>query len=222
MTINILTRQQSRELDRRAIQEFGVPGIVLMENAGRGMVDFLLHLKIKNQIIICCGKGNNGGDGFVVARHLDNQGMNVHVLLFADPNEIKGDARINYEIALKSNIQITVITDDNFAIASDILSNAECIIDALLGTGLEGEVNASFKKIIQAINEANATIVAVDIPSGLDCDTGKPLGMAIKANHTFTFASLKLGFTFPEAKEYVGEVHIVDIGIPKLLMQKIP
>lgn len=219
MNTIILNRRQARDLDRQAIEDFGMPGIALMENAGRSIADFIIQQHVTGKIVICCGKGNNGGDGFVVARHLDNHDLDVQVLLFAKPEEIKGDAKINYDIAYKSKISILMINETNFEeVKKDILSTASWIVDALFGTGLEGEIKNPFDKIIEAINNTKATILAVDIPSGLDCDTGKPLGIAITAKHTFTFACQKLGFTKDEAKKYIGDVHIVDIGIPKLLI----
>src|SRR3990167_3368506 len=121
----MLSREQARELDRRAIEEFGIPGIVLMENAGRGIVDYLLLRKAQCKIMICCGKGNNAGDGFVVARHLDNHHIQVHVLLFADPLELRGEAKVNYDIVVKSAIPLTLVTTENFNIVlNDVLPNA--------------------------------------------------------------------------------------------------
>lgn len=215
-----INRQQARELDRQAINLFGIPGIVLMENAGKKIADFIINQNIEGKIIICCGKGNNGGDGFVIARHLDNHEKDIHILLFAKPDEIKGDALINFNICLKCNIPITIVNENNFTkIENEILSHAKWIIDALFGIGLEGVVRYPYDKIIQAINETSAIIISVDIPSGLDCDTGVPLGIAVKATHTFTFAFMKAGFIYPEAKKFLGKIHIVDIGIPKLIMK---
>lgn len=110
----IFSRDEVRELDRRAIEDFGMPGIILMENAGRGVVDYMLSCHARGKIVICCGKGNNAGDGFVVARHLDNLGLAVHVLLFADPENYSGDAKINYELVHKSLIPMTVVNSENF------------------------------------------------------------------------------------------------------------
>src|SRR5947209_6122089 len=110
----ILTREEARELDRLAIEEFGIPSIVLMENAGRGIVGYLLTCSVKGQVVICCGKGNNGGDGLVVARHLDNHGILVHVLLFCDPQELTADASINYHIVKKSQIAFTMIQNQDY------------------------------------------------------------------------------------------------------------
>lgn len=211
----ILSRQESRELDRQAIEEFAIPSIVLMENAGRSITDFLLSQYTTGDIVICCGKGNNAGDGFVVARHLDNHNIPVRILLFAPPEELKGDAKINYSIVIKSEIPMIFCNpDDNLKIQKE-LANAGWIIDAIFGTGLVGEIKSPFDTIIQLINSTSAKILSIDIPSGLDCDTGTPLGAAIKAQFTATCATLKKGFLNPEAAEFLGHIHVVDIGVPK-------
>lgn len=214
----ILSRKEVRALDARAIEEFGIPGIILMENAGRGVVDYMLSCNVQGNIVICCGKGNNAGDGFVVARHLDNLNLAVHVLIFAKPEEYSGDAKTNYEIAHKSLLPMTVVHQENFnEVTESILAKADWIVDALFGTGLTGKVQSPYESVIQTINQMNATILAIDIPSGLDCDSGQPLGCAVKATHTVTFVAVKQGFTKPCAKQYVGHVHVVDIGIPKIV-----
>lgn len=221
MNESFLNRNELNELDRRAIEEFGIPGIILMENAGRGVVDYLLSCKIQGNIVICCGKGNNAGDGFVVARHLDNLGLSPLILLFADPNDLKGDAKINYDIVIKSLLPITIVREQNFSkIIADLIAKSDWIIDAIFGTGLNGVVKSPYDVIIQAINSSHAEIIAVDIPSGLDCDTGKPLGIAVKAKSTITFVCNKKGFSNSEAKKYIGQVHIVDISIPKVLLNE--
>lgn len=213
-----LSRQQVRELDRLATEELGIPSILLMESAGRGIAEFILSHSLHGKIVICCGKGNNAGDGFVVARYLDNHNISAHILLFADPIELKGDAKINYEIAVKTALSITIVTEEclDVVIAKELV-NADWIVDALFGTGLQGFPHSFYYNTIEAINKSSANIIAIDIPSGLDCDTGKPLGIAIKATYTLTIAGLKKGFINPEAKEFLGEIYVVDIGIKKLL-----
>ena len=215
----ILSREEVRALDRQAIEEFGMPGIILMENAGRGVVDYMLSCHAQGKIVICCGKGNNAGDGFVVARHLDNLGLAVHVLLFSNPEDYSGDAKINYEIAQRSLLPMTTIAphENINEVIEPILAKADWIIDALFGTGLKGKVQPPYDSVIQTINQISATILAIDIPSGLDCDSGQPLGCAVKAQHTVTFVAIKKGFTEPNAKQYIGHVHVVDIGLPKIL-----
>jgi NAD(P)H-hydrate epimerase len=215
----ILTREQARELDRRAMQEFGIPGVVLMENAGRGMATLLRALGIHGPVTICCGKGNNGGDGFVIARHLDNTGIRVRVLLFADPAALTGDAAIHHRILVAGGVSPMVFTGPNLDESKlrDDLSRADWIVDALFGSGLRGSVQSPFDRVIAAINAAGARIFAVDIPSGLDSDSGMPLGIAVRACHTATVAALKKGFLQRSAAEWLGRVHLIDLGVPRVL-----
>ena len=205
-----LSRDQVRAVDRRAIAEFGVPGVVLMENAGRGAADLLRSLGIAGTVVIACGKGNNGGDGFVIARHLDNAGIATRVLLFARAEGLTGDAAINYQIIAKSGLDVRVPSPD--AIAQEF-AGADWIVDALFGTGLTGPLRPPFDRIVEAINASGAKVLAVDIPSGLDCDSGEPLGTTIRAGHTATFVAQKLGFANPASATYTGQVHVVDIGV---------
>lgn len=219
----VLTRDESRELDRRAIDEFGIPGVVLMENAGRSVVDYLRARHPQGPVLICCGKGNNGGDGFVIARHLDNHHIPVQVLLCAKPEELKGDAKTNFNIIVKSGLSIAdlskvSILDKSF---QALVASAEWIVDALFGTGLSSGIQSPFDKIIAEINHAAAHVLSVDIPSGLDCDTGEPLGIAIKAQHTVTFVAMKKGFTYPAAKDFLGNIHVADIGVPVRMIKKL-
>jgi NAD(P)H-hydrate epimerase len=217
-----LSREEVRMLDRRAIEEFGVPGVVLMENAGRGTAELLLSLGIHRKVVICCGKGNNGGDGFVIARHLDNRGTPVRVLLFARPEDLSGDAAVNYRIIARAGLPMVIHAGnpvDDKAVRAD-LAAAEWIVDALFGTGLTGPVRNPFDQIITAINESSARVLAVDIPSGLDCDTGQPLGPTVRAHHTATFVAMKRGFANPAARQWLGQVHVLDIGAPRRLLEK--
>ncbi|HYV36542.1 MAG TPA: NAD(P)H-hydrate epimerase [Gemmataceae bacterium] len=209
----MLTRAQVREIDRRAIEEFGVPGVVLMENAGRGAAEILLSLGVKGPVVICCGKGNNGGDGFVIARHLDNRGIPVQVLLFAKPEDLTGDAAINYRIIERCGMPL-LIQPDSLKLQA-LLASTDWIVDALLGTGLSGVVRGPIESVIRSINASAKPVLAVDIPSGLDCDSGQSLGTTIRATHTVTFVAEKVGFANPMAKEYLGQVHVVDIGAPR-------
>ncbi len=213
----LLSREQVRAIDRRAIDEFGVPGVVLMENAGRGAAEVLLSLGARGPVVVCCGKGNNGGDGFVIARHLDNRGVPVRVLLFARPEELTGDAAVNCEIVRRAGIAMEVHSGpalDGQALRKE-LAAAEWVVDALFGTGLAGAVRPPFDGVIGAINASGAKVLAVDIPSGLDCDSGQPLGVTVRALHTVTFVAMKQGFAQPAAREWVGEVHVADIGAPQ-------
>jgi NAD(P)H-hydrate epimerase len=205
-----LSRDEVRELDRRAIEKFGIPGLVLMENAGRGTAELLLSLGVDGPVVICCGKGNNGGDGFVIARHLARVGVAVRVLLFARPEELSGDAAVNFASLSHCGVPVTVPTA---AVAPGDLNGAAWIVDALFGYGLSGPVRAPFPEVVAAINASPARVLAVDIPSGLDCDTGQPLGSAVRAHHTATMLALKRGFAQPDAQSYLGRVHLIDIGV---------
>jgi NAD(P)H-hydrate epimerase len=218
----ILTREQARELDRLAMQEFGVPGVVLMENAGRGMAELLRSLGIDGLVVICCGKGNNGGDGFVIARHLDNAGVRVRVLLFGDPTQLSGDAAVNYRILAASGIPLEVFAGPTLDEARLVreLADADWIVDALFGSGLRGPVQPPFDRVFAVLNAAGKRVFAVDIPSGLDCDTGRPLGTAVWAHHTATVAAMKKGFLEPAATEWLGQVHLIDMGAPRALFAR--
>jgi NAD(P)H-hydrate epimerase len=219
----MLTREQVREVDRRAIEELGMPGLILMENAGRGVAELLIRLGVHGRVAICCGKGNNGGDGFVAARHLDMLHAPVRVLLFARPEELTGDAATNYHIIARAGLPITVYagsTWDREALKLD-LTTSEWIVDALFGTGLVGPVRPPFDEIIQSINRAAARILAVDIPSGLNCDTGEPMGTTIRAERTATLVALKKGFAMPAAQPWLGKVHLIDIGLPRAFLERV-
>jgi NAD(P)H-hydrate epimerase len=215
-----LSRDVVRAIDRRAIEEFGVPGAVLMENAGRGAAELLLALGVHGPVVVCCGRGNNGGDGFVIARHLDNRRVPVRVLLFARSEDLAGDAATNYQIIARSGLPIEVHAGNavDAAALRRQLDAAEWVVDALFGTGLTGPVRPPFDRVIAAINESPCRVLAVDIPSGLDCDTGRPLGLAVRADHTVTFVAQKKGFADPAAREWLGQVHIADIGAPRRLI----
>ncbi len=219
MIPRVMSRDEVRDVDRRAIEEFGLPGVVLMENAGRGCVDWLEELGISGRIVICAGRGNNGGDGFVIARHLENRGHDVRVLLFADPETLRGDAAINYKIIKRARTPIQVFMESPLSDELDQkLAAADWIVDALLGTGTRGSLREPFPGIIQAINRAAARTLAVDLPSGQDCDTGLPVDpdhpIAVQADFTATFVARKLGFDRSEAAAFTGEIRVIDIGVP--------
>lgn len=221
-----LSRNQVRDLDRRAIEEFGVPGIVLMENAGRGAAEVLLRLGASGPVHIVCGKGNNGGDGLVIARHLDLHGIPIFIHLCSDPTSLSGDApaslsgdaATNYQIAVKSRLPIQVFTA--IETLAKQLAEADWIVDALFGTGLTGPVKAPYDEIIECMNRSGVRILAVDLPSGMDADSGQPMGSTIRAGHTVTMAAAKKGFAAPSASDWTGEVHVVGIGAPRCLIEE--
>jgi NAD(P)H-hydrate epimerase len=228
MPITALTRDQCRELDRRAIEEYGIPSLVLMENAGRGCVDVLERLGIDGPVVILCGKGNNAGDGFVIARHLDIRGYECRVILLCSPIELSGDATINYAILDNADVSIVEMASSQRDYSSEIQKRLEdyargaaWLVDAMLGTGARGEPRPPFDAAIDWMNSQVCKKLAVDVPSGLDCDTGQPATHTIRADHTCTFAAMKVGFTQPAAKPFTGTVHVCDIGVPTRLIGEV-
>lgn len=216
----LFSREQSRAFDAWAINVVGVPGAVLMENAGRSCAEFIAEkLAGKNNPRICifCGLGNNGGDGLVIARHLLNQNLNVAVAICGDHAKIKGDAKINLDILNALNVSIETLdmshTDTIKNQVASFARNADMLVDAIFGTGLTGQLRDDSKTLIDAINELCLPVFAVDIPSGLDCDTGLPLGASIKANWTVTFAAVKKGFAVETSRQFTGEIYLASIGV---------
>src|SRR5437867_3826097 len=216
MSFPILSCAEVREREGRAIRSLAMPSLLLMENAGRNIADLLVSLGINGKVAICCGKGNNGGDGLVVARHLDNWQIPVQVLLFANPDELSPDAAVNHRILAGSGVKVEVHTGklDRETIRVD-LATSDWVVDALFGTGLSGPLRSPFDEIVALINDGPAKVLAVDIPSGLDGDTGKPLGPTVRAHHTATMLAWKTGFVQEAAREWLGQVHLIDIGLPR-------
>jgi NAD(P)H-hydrate epimerase len=218
-----LTREQTRAFDRRAVEEFGIPALVLMENAGRGTVDVMQALGARGPVLVCCGKGNNGGDGLVVARHLANRDVPVKALLFGRPEELSEDAAAQWHIVGRLGLPAEVWADESLdegRLAAE-LARAEWVIDALFGTGLKGPMRPPFDRVAAAVNAGPGRVLAVDIPSGLDADTGAPMGATVRAHHTVTFVAPKVGFASPTAAAWLGQVHVADIGVALHLAQKV-
>lgn len=217
-----LSRDQVRAIDHRAANELGLPTLVLMENAGRGAAAIAkdaLGLSSSARVIVLCGPGNNGGDGGVVARHLDAWGFAVSVLWLADPAHLSRDAAIQHNILMRSGIAQDAWPGAFDAVAlAAFLSLADAIVDGLLGTGLTRPVEGPLAQAIAAVNAAGRPVLALDLPSGLDADTGKPLGAAVRATITATFVAPKIGFCAPGAGDYTGAVHVVEIGVPRCLL----
>jgi hydroxyethylthiazole kinase-like uncharacterized protein yjeF len=213
--IKIVSNDQMRAMDDRTIRKLEVPGIILMENAGRHTFEFIREFLSENGIHgiidVYCGKGNNGGDGYVIARHLFNNGYDVQIFAIGDPGDLTGDAKTNYLICKNYLIPVRVIH------SVDQLSNNHCpalIVDALLGTGIKGAVKGLFKEIIEFLNEISAPIVSVDMPSGLNGDLATIPGTAIVADLTVTMALPKYAHLFYPAKKNIGKLKIADIGMP--------
>jgi NAD(P)H-hydrate epimerase len=224
MKIRPLSRDEVRALDARAANELGLPTLVLMENAGRGAAAWLRDRveATTARVLIVCGPGNNGGDGGVVARHLDAWGFSVRVLWFAKPDHLRGDAAVQWNILDKSGIDQANWEGEGASALSDLeswLAEADWVVDALLGTGLTRPVEGPLHAAITAMNGAGKPILALDLPSGLDADTGQPLGVAVRAKATTTFVAPKLGFDAPGAGAYTGEVTVIDIGVPRYLLE---
>ncbi len=219
----VMSRDEVRAVDSWAINTVGVPGVVLMENAGRSCAELIkekLSGAAEPKICIFCGTGNNGGDGYVIARHLLNSGFRVAVVICGEKSKIKGDARINLDILerLGQSIEQLDLNDADIAgRVKTLAAGADMLVDGIFGTGLSGQLSNEYKQLIEAINAQNRPILAVDIPSGLDCDTGRPLGAAIRAVYTVTFVAVKRGFTSADAAQYTGEIFVTSIGVePKV------
>ncbi len=217
-----LSRAETRAFDRRAIEYFGIPALVLMENAGRGAADVLHALGARGPVLILCGKGNNGGDGLVIARHLANRGIRAHSLLFASPDQLSADAAAQWLIVERLQLPAEAWPGplDEARLSAEI-GRAEWVVDALFGTGLTGPMRSPFDRIAELVNAHAARVLAVDVPSGLDADTGQPMGIAVRAQHTVTFVAPKVGFQNPAAAAWLGQVHVADIGLVPHLAQQV-
>ncbi len=223
-----VTAREMQAIDRKAIEEYGIPGLILMENAGRGIAELIFHSFKVQHVCIFCGKGNNGGDGLVIARHLANRGFQVQVLLFAAPETLKADSAVNFDIVRKMGVFCQIIaTHPNplpegegraREIEADLIrltGRSELVVDALFGVGLEREVTGIYRTAIEVINKMERSVVAVDVPSGLDSDTGEIHGVCVKAYVTATLGLPKTGLLKGSGPEMSGKICVVDIGLPK-------
>jgi hydroxyethylthiazole kinase-like uncharacterized protein yjeF len=221
----VLSRAQMRAYDRFAVQTCHVPGMVLMENAGRGAADVIIRLTgpaVGARVVVVCGAGNNGGDGFVVARHLLSRGAHVHVFLAAPSEKITGDARMNHDAYIDVGGRFTELPEGSDLVAlEEELSQATVIVDAIFGTGLDRPIKGYLIDVIGALNRAGGRRVALDVPSGLDADTGATLGAAVQASATVTFGHLKLGLLTPSGAHLSGQVHVVDLGVPPMVLEHV-
>lgn len=209
----VVTASQMAEMDRFTIEDLEIPGVVLMENAGRGIVQAALSIigEPRDKVVhVYCGPGNNGGDGYVVARHLLNMGACVHTFVLTSRDKIKGDALTNLQILENMNHPIKFIEK----IPAPPARTPDLVVDALLGTGVKGALRGLFAEMVEFINSLAAPVLAVDIPTGVNADTGTVDGPAIRATATATMALLKRGLLFSPGREHAGQVHIVDISMP--------
>jgi hydroxyethylthiazole kinase-like uncharacterized protein yjeF len=221
--MKILTAHQMRNIDRRAISRYHIPGLVLMENAGRAVVEHLLEALDEElddaRVAIVCGKGNNGGDGLVAARHLHGLGWTPTVFLVARRGDVEGDAATNLRIVDALPLPLHEVPDskhwNDLADGENPLESFDVVIDALLGTGLKGRVRGDYATIVGDINESGAHVVSVDIPSGLSGGKATVAGAAVHADATVTFMSPKIPHLFPPAESFCGELVVASIGIPE-------
>lgn len=205
-----------KRLDEISINEYGIPGLVLMENAGLAVVEELEALSLpEKRGLVLCGTGNNGGDGFVIARHLHNRGWSVSIIICGEAGKIKDDALTNLHIARRMGIPLYSIEKASTKFFRSIVTESPLIVDALLGTGFKGELKGLLKSIIGIVNESKARVVSVDIPSGLDADTGFSGGGCIFAELTVTFQLPKVGLLINEGPKTCGILKVKDISIPK-------
>ena len=221
----LVTAGEMQKIDRFTIESFGIPGRILMENAGQGATQILFEKfgGLKNKKVgIVAGRGNNGGDGFVIARYLAQKGIKATVYLLSKRAMIKGDAAANLKLLDPLSIPVIEIPDKKaFSTHRTSMVHQEIWVDAILGTGLKSEVKGYFKGIIEFINSLNKPVFAVDIPSGLDSDTGQPCGACIRAQATATFAFAKTGLILFPGASYTGSLEIVDIGIPHHIAEEV-
>jgi len=250
-----------KKLDQIAIQQYGIPSLILMENAGRGIADLAERVipakagiykygspthfrrrtssssrkvlralgagvkefgddrRRKGKILIICGKGNNGGDGFVAARHLFNRGYRIQIVLLGPPQDLKDDAGTNFKILKKMKVPIKLITSENKTkLLGRLAQESDLIIDAIFGIGLTRPVTGIFYDVISILNASKKQILAIDVPSGLDSDSGEELGIAIQACATGTLAAAKRGLFLKAGPKCSGKIAVLDISIPKILL----
>jgi NAD(P)H-hydrate epimerase len=221
----LVTAAEMQAMDRKTIESFGIPGMVLMENAGRGATRVLLKAFTDlhdKKIGVMAGRGNNGGDGFVIARYLANKGINVTVFLLARQSMVKGDAAANLKLLSPLGIPVVELPDrESFSEHQMALRHQHIWVDAILGTGLKSDVKGYFREVIEFINRSNKPVLAVDIPSGLNSDTGHPCGTCIRAHTTVTFAFAKTGHLLFPGADFTGNLEIIDIGVPPYIVEDV-
>ncbi len=229
----IVKAQEMQKMDRETIESFGIPGRVLMENAGRGTFKMIMDLFpdiSHKKVCVLCGRGNNGGDGFVVARYLMEKGIKTDVFLLSSRDRLKGDARANMALVEKlfamegekndENKIIQIPDRDSFIKYKNRIIHSDFFVDGIFGTGLNSDVRGFFREIIDLVNKSRKPVVSIDIPSGLNADTGKSCGVSIKAFATASFAFAKPGHILHPGNEFTGRLKIIDIGIPRFIAEK--
>jgi NAD(P)H-hydrate epimerase len=219
-----MTRDEVRRIDQYATAALGIPGVILMENAGRNCADAIEQLLdgavAGRSVAVVAGGGNNGGDGFVVARRLGMRGAEVAVFLVAPPGGIGGDAAVNLRILESLGADVRQF-DQKLQSLSAELRRFDVVVDAIGGTGIKGQLRPELATAVQQVNLAGRTVVAIDIPTGLDCDSGEPLGQAIRADLTVTMVARKRGFDNLNSQQYTGDVVVADIGVPHEVIERL-
>ncbi len=222
MSARTVTAAEMREIDRRTIEEYGVPGFELMEKAGRAVAERAAELAgpPPRKILVLSGKGNNGGDGLAAARYLHQKGYSVQVFLFSEGTKLKADPARNFVANAKLSIPTRVV-GEHFAweTVPELFRDSDLIIDALFGVGLDRDLKEPYRSLIENVNRSGRKVLSVDIPSGLDSDTGKIHGAAIRATVTVTMGLAKKGFYEGEGPHVTGKVEVADIGFPKELIR---
>jgi len=216
--MRVLTSAQMREADRRTIEEIGIPSLVLMENAGRQVVAAIeaIHGELlEQQVAVLCGRGNNGGDGFVVARTLMQRGVGVSVFLLGRVSDVRGDARVNLEVLGRLGLTVVEIADSQaWELHFSEVTGCGLIVDAIFGTGLNEPVSGLIESVIADVNASGITVVSIDLPSGLSADSAEPIGASVEADTTVTLGAPKLPLVLPPGEMRAGDIVIADIGIP--------
>ncbi len=226
-----LTREQTQRVDRLAAENLGIPSVVLMENAAINatavildeLLDGLDLTPSQARVAVVCGGGNNGGDGYAIARHLHNWGVDVALFAVKNPDELDGDAAINHRVCHNMGLPIAQLLEPPaIERAFDDLQARDLLVDAILGTGFHGQPRAPIDTVLAVCDRLDhPAVVAIDVPSGLDCDTGEPCPHAIRADLTITFVERKVGFDQPAAAPHLGRVVVADIGIPPELIDRV-
>jgi hydroxyethylthiazole kinase-like uncharacterized protein yjeF len=223
--MRVLNAAQMREADRRTIDDIGIPSLVLMENAGRQAVaamEAMYSDLSERQIAVLCGRGNNGGDGFVIARTLMQRGVDVSVFLMGRVADVRGDARINLEILGRLGLTVVEIADSQaWELHVSEVSDCTLIVDAIFGTGLNAPVSGFIESVVADVNASGIPVVAIDLPSGLSADSADPIGPSIEAGLTVTLAAPKLPLVLPPAEMHAGDIVIADIGIPRDVLEAV-
>ncbi len=217
----VFDRDSVRAVDRAAMEDYGIPGILLMENAARGLAEQAMKMLSpagpRPRVLIVCGSGNNGGDGYALARHVHNRGVDVTITALGEP-KVESDAGINRAICRRMNLDERSFSEVSRESHS---SGFNLIVDAIFGTGLDRAVTGQAAVANRWMNSSGTPVLAADVPSGMDCDTGQPLGVCVKATATVTFVGWKTGFLQPQARELLGQVIVADIGAPRELIERL-